>query len=109
MLITLLSQKPKWRESNKQVSVLDVRKKTQRALVEACILNTDLLHFCRSITNSGREARKSKMLKKMDTIANCQRQDFSLGVSQQMHKKNCENLSSIGHRSCEIIKKEKTP
>ena len=46
-------------------------------------------------------------LKTLDT--NGQRSVFSLGVSQHMHKKKCENLSSIGRRSCEIIIIEETP
>ena len=47
-------------------------------------------------------------LKTLDTIGNCQRPVFSLAVSQHMHKKQtCENLSLIGHRSCEITMKEK--
>ena len=51
-----------------------------------------------------------KWLKTVDTIDNCQRQVFSHGVSQHMHKKNqSENLRSIGRRSCKIIIKEKTP
>ena len=46
----------------------------------------------------------------LNTIGNCQRPVFSLDVSQHMHtKQNCENLSSFGHRSCDIIMKEKTP
>ena len=47
-------------------------------------------------------------LKTLDTIGNCQRPVFSLGLSQHMHKLN-ENLSLIGRRSCKIIMKEKTP
>ena len=44
------------------------------------------------------------------TINNCQRPVFSLGVSQHMHKiTSCENLSSIGRQSFEIIIKEKKP
>ena len=44
----------------------------------------------------------------MDTIGNCQRPVFSLGVSQHMHKiTNRENLNSIGRQSCEITMKEK--
>ena len=40
----------------------------------------------------------------------CQRLAFTVGVSQHMHKMlNCENLSSIGHRTCEIIMKQKIP
>ena len=50
-----------------------------------------------------------KLLKTRDTIGNCQRPVFSLGVSQHMHENTpCENLSSIGCRSCEIIMEEKT-
>ena len=48
-------------------------------------------------------------LKTVDTIGNCHRPVFSLGVSQHLHKTRCENLSSIGRQSCEIIMKEKTP
>ena len=48
-------------------------------------------------------------LKTLDTIGNCQRTVFSLGVSQHMHK--ITNLykfvNSIGRRSCEIIMKER--
>ena len=52
----------------------------------------------------------SGSLKTLDTIGNCLRPVFSLAVSQHMHKiTNMGNLSSIGHRSCEIIMKEKTP
>ena len=48
------------------------------------------------------------MLKAVDTIGNCQRLAFTVGVSQYMHKiTNRDNLSSIGHRTCEIIMKEK--
>ena len=36
-----------------------------------------------------------------NTIGNCQRLAFTVGVSQHMHK--ITNLSSIGHRTCEII------
>ena len=47
----------------------------------------------------------------MDTIGNCQRRVFSLGVSQLMHK--ITNLwkfeLNIGQRSCKIIMKEKHP
>ena len=48
-------------------------------------------------------------LKTLDTICNCLRPVFSLSVSQHMHKKKktCENLISIGRRSCEITMKEK--
>ena len=50
------------------------------------------------------------LLKTLDTIGNCQRPVFSLGVSQHMHKiTTCENLSLIGRWSCEITTKEKTP
>ena len=38
-------------------------------------------------------------------FVSCQRPVFSLGVSQHMHKITCEDLSSIGRRSCEIITK----
>ena len=48
-------------------------------------------------------------LKTLDTNGYCQRPVFLLGVSQHMHKQTCENLSSIGHQSCEIIMKEETP
>ena len=49
-------------------------------------------------------------LKAVDTNGNCQNPVFSLCVSQHVHdKKTCENLSSIGRRSCEITMKEKTP
>ena len=49
-------------------------------------------------------------LKTLDTIGNCQRPVFSLGVSQHMHnKQTCETLSSICRQSCEMIMKEKTP
>ena len=48
-------------------------------------------------------------LKAVDTIGNCQRPVFTLGVSQHMHKHTCENFSLICRRSCEIIMKEKTP
>ena len=51
-----------------------------------------------------------QQFKDLGTIGNCQRIAFSLGVSQHMQKITiCENLSSIGRRSCEIIMKEKTP
>ena len=40
------------------------------------------------------------LLKAVDTVGNCQRLAFTVG---------CENLSSIGHWSCEIIMAEKTP
>ena len=50
------------------------------------------------------------VLKTLDTIGNCQRQVFSLRVSQHMHKlTNCGNLSSICRQSCEIVMKETTP
>ena len=49
-------------------------------------------------------------LKAVDTVGICQRLAFTVGVSQHMHNnKNCENLSSIGHRTCEISMKEKIP
>ena len=51
----------------------------------------------------------TRPLKSVYTIVNCQRPVFSLGVSQHMHKITCENLSSIGRRSCEITMKEKHP
>ena len=52
----------------------------------------------------------SSYLKALDTIGKCQRPVFSFGVSSHMHKKQtCENLNTIGGRSCEIIMKEKTP
>ena len=52
----------------------------------------------------------TKQLKDMDTIGKCQRPVFTLGVSPHMHKKQtCENMSSIGRQSYEIIMKEKTP
>ena len=44
-------------------------------------------------------------LKAVDTIGNFQRLASTVGVSQHMHKITCENFSSIGHRSCEIIMK----
>ena len=48
-------------------------------------------------------------LKAVDTIGSCQRLAFTVGVSQHIHKtKTCENLSSIGHRTCKIIMKEQT-
>ena len=47
-------------------------------------------------------------LKTLDTIGNYQRPVFLFVVSQHMHKKQtCENLSSIGRRSCEITMTEK--
>ena len=49
-----------------------------------------------------------RCLKTVDTIGNCQRLVFTVGVSQHMHKIiNLWKLSSIGRRSCEIIMKEK--
>ena len=49
-----------------------------------------------------------EIFKAVDTIGYCQRLAFTVGVSQHMHKiTRCENFSSIGHRSCEIIMKEK--
>ena len=46
-------------------------------------------------------------LKTLDTISNCQKPVFSLGVSHHMHKiTTCENFSSIGRRSCEITMKK---
>ena len=49
-----------------------------------------------------------RRLKTVDTIGKCQRLVLLLGVSQHLHKKQtCENLSSIGRQSCEIIMKEK--
>ena len=52
-------------------------------------------------------------LKTLDTIGNCQRPVFSLGVSQHINAfiklQTCENLSSIGRRICKTIMKEKTP
>ena len=48
--------------------------------------------------------------KTLDTLGNCRRPVFSLGVSQHMHKKQtCKNLSSICRWSCEIVMKKKTP
>ena len=50
------------------------------------------------------------LLKTLDTIGNCQRLVFSLGVSQHIHKiTNLWKFELIGHRSCKIIMKEKTP
>ena len=52
-------------------------------------------------------------LKTLDTIGICQRPVFSHDVSQCMHKitlkegQTCENLDSIGRRSCKIIMEEK--
>ena len=45
----------------------------------------------------------------VDTIGICQRPVFSLGVSQHMQKITCENLNSIGRRSCKVKMEEKTP
>ena len=44
------------------------------------------------------------VFKTLDLFGNCQRPVLSHGVSQHIIKYqiNCENLSSIGHRSCEI-------
>ena len=58
-----------------------------------------------------RESHFSHCFKKtLDTIGNCQRPVLSLVVSQICIKsQTCENLSSIGRWSCEIIMKEKTP
>ena len=49
-------------------------------------------------------------LKRMDTIGNCQRPVFSLGVAQHMHKQtNLWKFELNWLRSCEIIMEEKTP
>ena len=59
------------------------------------------------------------LLKTLDTIGNCQRQVFTVGVSQDksshlvylnisIQQQACENLRYIGRRSCEITMKEKT-
>ena len=52
---------------------------------------------------------KTLCLKTLDTIGNCQRPVFSLGVSLNIFIKyqTVENLSSIGRRSCEIINERK--
>ena len=52
--------------------------------------------------------KQKNCLKTLNTIGNGQRLVFSLAVSQHIHKEQtCENLSSIGRRSCKIIMKEK--
>ena len=52
-----------------------------------------------------------KTLKTLDTIGNCLRSVFSLGVTRHMHKiTTCETLSLICRWSCEItLKEKKTP
>ena len=61
-------------------------------------------------TMSGLTLCNGLCLKAVDTIGNCQRPVFSLGVFQHLciKQQTCENLYSIGCRSCEIIMKEKT-
>ena len=53
------------------------------------------------------------VLKTLDTIGNCPRPVFLTWCistyAKKRRKKNCENFSTIGRRSCEIIMKEKTP
>ena len=46
-------------------------------------------------------------LKAVDTVGNCQRLTFTVGVSHHYMQQICENLSSIGHRTCEILTKGK--
>ena len=49
-------------------------------------------------------------LKTQDTIGNCQRPVFLLGVIQHMHKiKTCENLSPLVVEDARKIMKEETP
>ena len=49
-------------------------------------------------------------LNTLDTIGNCQRPVFSLGVAQHMHKQtNLWKFELNWLRSCEIIMEEKTP
>ena len=45
-------------------------------------------------------------LETLDTIGNCQRPVY---LNICIKQRTCENLSSIGRRSCEILMKEKTP
>ena len=51
----------------------------------------------------------SCMLKTLDTIGNCQRLVFKVGVSQHLHKINNKpvKLISVGRQSCKILMKEK--
>ena len=48
-------------------------------------------------------------LKALDTFGNCKKLVFSLSISTNALKKNCENFDSIGEQSCERIMKEKIP
>ena len=51
-------------------------------------------------------------LKALDALGNCQRPVFSLGVSQHewsIKQQICENLGSVGYRSCKRIMTEKHP
>ena len=71
--------------------------------------STELKLWCVCSAECGFESRLTLVsLKTLDTFGNCQKPFFPLCVSQHMHKiTNCENLSLIGRRSCEILMKEK--
>ena len=112
----------KWRTNPKQfrsIQSCSVRTRfhclTSKMVINASYLKNPHIHLlkanCRyKAVTLFRGVRKHHYflinLKSLNSFGNCQRPVFSLGVSHFMHKiiKTCNNLNSIGRRSCDTIK-----
>ena len=97
-----------WRKHTRQKIVEEFLPVRYRSPIWACKLTKTTSRTGDLFTGFLRLVSYIQWLKTLDTIGNCQRPVFPLGVSQHyMHK--ITNLWKFGCRSCEIIMKEKTP